>query len=70
LAGLITAYNFRKEGPAPRVYDFGSDEENELIDVSGDQIHEEYKSSDDPIPISYTYIPKSDQDNKPEETNQ
>lgn len=37
LAGLITAYNFRKEGPPPRKYDLGNDEENELIDVSGDQ---------------------------------
>jgi membrane associated rhomboid family serine protease len=36
LAGLITAYYFRKEGPPPRTYDFGDDEENEKMDVSGD----------------------------------
>lgn len=29
LAGLITAYNFRKEGPPPRKYDLGDDEEEE-----------------------------------------
>jgi membrane associated rhomboid family serine protease len=29
LAGLITAYNFRKEGPPPRKYDLGDDEGEE-----------------------------------------
>lgn len=29
LAGLITAYNFRKEGPPPRKYDLGEEEEDE-----------------------------------------
>lgn len=29
LAGLITAYNFRKEGPPPRKYDLGDEEEEE-----------------------------------------
>jgi membrane associated rhomboid family serine protease len=65
LAGLITAYNFRKEGPAPRVYDFGTEEENALIDVSGDQINEEY--SEDPLKINYTYLPKNDQEVKPDD---
>ena len=41
LAGLITAYHFRKEGPPSRKYDLGNDDENELIDVGSEQ--------DDPI---------------------
>lgn len=58
LAGLITAYNFRKEGPPPRKYDFGDDAENELIDVSGDnQILSEEEQSP-PVNVSYTYIEK------------
>lgn len=65
LAGLITAYNFKKEGPAPRVYNFGSDEENALIDVSGDQIMEE--SIEDPVKINYTFIPKSDREERPDD---
>lgn len=36
VAGFITAYHFRKEGPPPRVYDFGDEAENEKIDVSAD----------------------------------
>ncbi|MGQ0829648.1 MAG: rhomboid family intramembrane serine protease [Bacteroidota bacterium] len=32
LAGLITAYNFRKEGPPPRKYDLGEEEEKEESD--------------------------------------
>ncbi len=38
IAGVITAYNFRKEGPQAHKYDFGDDEENEKIDVSGEQL--------------------------------
>lgn len=57
LAGLITAYNFRKEGPPPRKYDFGDDEENELIDVSGDeQLLPESDSKT--VNFTYTYIEK------------
>ncbi len=58
LAGLITAYNFRKEGPPPRKYDFGDDEENEKIDVSGDDqvIHEEEPPNQ--INVNYTFIEK------------
>ncbi len=37
LAGLITAYNFRKEGSPSKKYDFGDDEENEKIDISGEE---------------------------------
>ena len=58
LAGIITAYNFRNEGPPPRVYDLGDDEENEKIDVSGD---EQYMPEDEPqVPptITYTFIEK------------
>ncbi|MFL5762600.1 MAG: rhomboid family intramembrane serine protease [Bacteroidia bacterium] len=57
LAGIITAYNFRKEGPPPRKYDLGDDAENEKIDVSGE---EEVLVNDDPeqVHISYTYVEK------------
>lgn len=58
LAGLITAYNFRKEGPPPRKYDFGDDLENEKIDVSGE---EQIIYEDDPtrtININYNYTEK------------
>lgn len=65
LAGLITAYNFKKEGPAPRVYDLGDDEENAKIDVSGEQDTEFAEILDNQIQINYTIIPKRDQDIKP-----
>lgn len=63
LAGLITAYHFRNEGPANRTYDLGDDEENEKIDVSGeDVVFEDPDQStdkpDDPTTIHYDYIPK------------
>ncbi|HEY0029559.1 MAG TPA: rhomboid family intramembrane serine protease [Bacteroidia bacterium] len=65
LAGLITAYNFRKEGPPPRKYDFGDDLENEMIDVSGDEqlIPEEEHSEDGEnlpgkVSVQYTFIEK------------
>ncbi len=59
LAGLITAYHFRNEGPANRVYDLGDDDENEKIDVSGDT--DSFEISDesaDDTTITYKYIPK------------
>lgn len=57
LAGLITAYNFRKEGPPPRKYDLGNDEENELIDVSGDEEFLEAEPKTD-LKIEYTLVTK------------
>ncbi len=58
LAGIITAYNFRKEGPPPRKYDLGDDAENEKIDVSGhDQAVPEDESSSK-INVNYTFIEK------------
>jgi membrane associated rhomboid family serine protease len=58
LAGLITSYHFRFEGPATRVYDLGDDDENEKIDVSGDnepfEIIEEF---DNKVNITYKYLP-------------
>jgi membrane associated rhomboid family serine protease len=59
LAGIITAYNFRKEGPPPKQYNWGSDEENELIDVSGEQLDEAQNHPQDTIDINYTFKPKS-----------
>jgi hypothetical protein len=64
LAGLITAYNFRKEGPPPRIYDFGDEQENEKIDVSGEELFqsEEEEPSDNTI-VNYTYIKKENSPN-------
>lgn len=57
IAGLITSYNFRKEGPPSRKYDFGNEEENENMDVTGEQLHEEEEEEQLPqIQITYTYI--------------
>lgn len=60
IAGVITAYNFRKEGPQARKYDFGDDEENEKIDVSGEQYIDftdiTDMESNEVRPI-YTFIP-------------
>ncbi len=60
LAGLITAYNFRKEGPPARVYDWGDDEENEKIDVSGDQLHvfQDENTTNETIAPHYTFKSK------------
>lgn len=57
LAGLITAYNFRKEGPPPRKYDLGSDEENEAIDFAEEEIIEE-SGSETELKINYTFLPR------------
>ena len=37
LAGLITAYNFRKEGPPPRTYDLGEENDEEEGELQNDQ---------------------------------
>jgi membrane associated rhomboid family serine protease len=55
LAGIITAYNFRNEGPQAKKYDWGSDEENELIDVSGDQHFENNPPDNNNLQIHYTF---------------
>jgi membrane associated rhomboid family serine protease len=62
LAGGITAYNFRKEGPPPRKYDLGDEEENALVDVSEteEQIPVQEKETD--ITIRYTYLPEDKKD--------
>jgi len=62
VAGIITAYNFRNEGPQAKKYDWGTDEENELIDVSGEQ---EIADDNDanPLNIQYTYIQKDEKAN-------
>jgi membrane associated rhomboid family serine protease len=58
LAGIITAYNFRKEGPQSKKYDFGDDEENEKIDVSGEEQYPDEIAPPDPIKVNYTFIEK------------
>lgn len=54
LAGIITAYNFRKEGPQAKKYDWGSDEENALIDVSGEQHFDSNQTENNNIQINYS----------------
>ena len=65
LAGLITAYHFRKEGPPSKVYDLGDDEENEKVDVSGDVEPAENTEStpQSDITINYSYVPKEEEKN-------
>ena len=73
VAGLVTAYHFRNEGPLPRKYDLGDDAENELIDVSYDGEHsdstivnpdEPIENTGDILPppnditVNYTFVPK------------
>ena len=58
LAGLITAYHFRNEGPANRKYDLGDDDENEKIDVSDDGPIENTDESTSAATVNYKYIPK------------
>ncbi len=61
LAGFITAYYFRKEGPQAHVYDFGDEEENEAVDVTVEEEQEkptETASNDNQPVITYDYIPK------------
>ena len=58
LAGLITAYNFRNEGPANPKYDLGDDDENEKIDVSDNAPLENTDESANTATINYNYIPK------------
>lgn len=58
LAGLITAYNFRNEGPPKPKYDFGDDEENEKIDVSGDDQYLPEDETQNPPTITYTFMEK------------
>ena len=59
LAGLITAYHFRNEGPAKHVYDLGDDEENEKFDVgeNDDPIEKPAKTAIETT-ITYNFIPK------------
>ncbi len=59
LAGLITAFYFRKEGPLPRKYDFGDEEEEEDIDYS--ESIENVENSESDISINYNFIPKEDE---------
>ena len=65
LAGLITAYHFRKEGPPSRKYDLGDDDENELVDVSGDDPFEINEEKKEGVVITYDFVPKENQLPKP-----
>jgi membrane associated rhomboid family serine protease len=59
LAGLITAYNFRKEGPPPRKYDFENEEEMDATE-SEEQERGQVMAEESPesIRIEYDYLPK------------
>lgn len=61
LAGLITAYNFRNEGPPPRKYDFGDEAENEKMDVSGDEQLMDDEDSLNQVNVNYTFIEKDNE---------
>jgi hypothetical protein len=67
LAGLITAYNFRKEGPSDKTYDLGDDEENANSDVKGDEEPEYGLQADNEVVIHYHY--KEDANKNKEEEN-
>jgi len=67
LAGLITAYNFRKEGPPDKTYDLGDDEENANSDVKGHEEPEYGLSADKEVVIHYHY--KEDTNKNKEEEN-
>lgn len=56
LAGVITSYNFRKEGPQPRKYDLGDEEENAQVDVSGDQLFDHPEMDAPHVNPVYMYI--------------
>jgi membrane associated rhomboid family serine protease len=64
LAGLITAYHFRREGPVSKKYDLGNDDENELIDVSGEQEFSSEEALPPPMQLYYTYIEKKKEENE------
>lgn len=71
LAGLITAYHFRKEGPQPRVYDFEDEDEDEnedeqIIEDKTLELTTPPNSDKTTITINYNFIPKE----KGEENNQ
>jgi membrane associated rhomboid family serine protease len=66
LAGLITAYNFRKEGPPTRKYDFGDDDENEQMDVSDDDALEIVEEKKEAVVINYNFITKESQEVHPQ----
>ncbi len=67
LAGLITAYNFKAEGPQAKVYDFGDEEENAKIDVSGEQ-ETEIPFQQPTLHITYTIVPEKKPDEHPNDT--
>ena len=58
LAGLITAYNFRKEGPPDKTYDLGDDKENEKMHMDNrDSVSEDSMGQLPPnITIRYHYL--------------
>jgi len=66
LAGLITAYNFKKEGPPDKTYNLGDDEENERIYM--DSIDEGNEDSPIQLPpntiIHYHYKDEKNKNNE------
>lgn len=64
LAGLITAFYFRNEGPVSHKYDFGNEEEDDPIDTVDP---ESIENTDDPgsdISVNYNFIPKGKEEEK------
>ena len=66
LAGLITAYNFKKEGPPDKTYNLGDDEENERIYM--DSLDEANEDSPIQLPpntiIHYHYKDEKNKNNE------
>ena len=61
LAGLVTAYHFRKEGPQARKYNFDDDDDDETPEITEIQEPEDENNPEPPPPhvtIHYKYIPQ------------
>jgi len=62
IAGLITAYHYRKEGPPQRTYNFDDEEDDENLNIEAiDQVDLETEPSSEKEKnsiISYDFVPK------------
>lgn len=56
IAGLLVAFNYRKEGPQPKKYDW-EDEEDDENNEEGNNLN---SGSEGPIIINYVFKPSDD----------
>ena len=61
LAGLITAYYFRKEGPVSQKYAFGEEEDEDTIDPENSENTDDSESE---VSVSYKYFQKENEEEK------